>query len=83
MQVMGQESCSSQPNVPGSCPGSPVIARVLPSPTACTHSNIEDSGSVEYKMALLNCLVMRVGFIVMSRAFLPSSYSVLRHTFLT
>lgn len=65
MQVMGEESCSSQPSIPGSCPGSPVIVRVLPSPIGCTHGSIEDAVSVEYKMALLNCLVMRVGFIVM------------------
>lgn len=45
--------------------GSPVIVSGLPFPAGCTHSNVEDAVSAEYKMALLNCLVMRVGFMVM------------------
>lgn len=55
---------------------------VLPFPTGHIHSSAEDAVSVEYKMALLNCLVMRVGFMV-TCAFLTSPHSVLKHTFLT
>lgn len=58
-------------------PGSRVLVHVLPFPAGRTHGSGEDGMS-----ALLHCLVVKVGLIVMC-AFLPSSHSVLRHTFLT
>lgn len=65
---------------PWQLPWSHVVVNVLPFPTGCPHSSVEDTMSVEYKMALLKCLVMRVDFIVIC-AFLPSPDSVLMHTF--
>lgn len=62
-------------SLPGGCPGSPVVVSGLPFPAGCTHSSVEDAVSAEYKMALLNCSVMRVGFMVIC-AFLASPHSV-------
>lgn len=45
-------------------------------------SHGEGSMSLEYTMARLNCLVVKVGLIVVG-AFLPSPHSVPRHTLRT